>query len=120
MNRTVVLGSTSKYRAELMGRLGIPFERAAPEVEGHIVIGPTKTVAGTRTIPLPQVVIDALEPRIAGRAADRPAVTSPNGSLLRSGNWRRHTHWNKVLKKTHLAPLNRPGFDAHRLLVCSL
>ena len=79
--------------------------RAAPEVEGHIVIGPTKTVAGTRTIPLPQVVIDALKPRIAGRAADRPAVTSPNGSLLRSGNWRRHTHWNEVLKKTHLAPL---------------
>ncbi|SIM62306.1 site-specific integrase [Mycobacteroides abscessus] len=79
--------------------------RAAPEVEGRIVIGPTKTVAGTRTIPLPQVVIDALKPRIAGRAADRPAVTSPNGSLLRSGNWRRHTHWNKVLTETHLAPL---------------
>jgi len=79
--------------------------RAAPEVEGRIVIGPTKTVAGTRTIPLPQVVIDALKPRIAGRAADEPTVTSPNGKMLRSNNWRRHTHWNKVLKKTRLAPL---------------
>jgi integrase len=79
--------------------------RAAPEVEGRIVIGPTKTLAGTRTIPLPQVVIDALKPRIACRAADEPAVTSPNGKMLRSNNWRRHTHWNKVLKRTHLAPL---------------
>ena len=79
--------------------------RAAPEVEGRIVIGPTKTLAGTRTIPLPQVVVDALKPRVAGRAADEPAVTSPNGKMLRSNNWRRHTHWNKALKKTHLAPL---------------
>ena len=79
--------------------------RAAPEVEGRIVIGPTKTVAGTRTIPFPQVVIDALKPRIAGCAADGPAVTSPTGKMLRSNNWRRHTHWNKVLKKTRLAPL---------------
>jgi len=62
-------------------------------------------VAGTRTIPFPQVVIDALKPRIAGCAADGPAVTSPTGKMLRSNNWRRHTHWNKVLKKTRLAPL---------------
>ena len=25
--------------------------------------------------------------------------------MLRSNNWRRHTHWNKARKKTHLAPL---------------
>lgn len=25
--------------------------------------------------------------------------------MLRSNNWRRHTHWNKALKKTNLAPL---------------
>ena len=62
-------------------------------------------MAGTRTIPFPQVVIDALKPRIAGCAADGPAVTSPTGKMLRSNNWRRHTHWNKVLKKTRLAPL---------------
>ncbi len=33
MSRTVILGSTSRYRAELMGRLGIPFETAAPDVD---------------------------------------------------------------------------------------
>ncbi|GAB5903312.1 hypothetical protein OKHIF_14130 [Mycobacteroides chelonae] len=26
-------------------------------------------------------------------------------ALLRSDNWRRHTHWNKALKKSDLAPL---------------
>ncbi len=57
------------------------------------------------TYPLPQVVVDALTPRIAGRKPDDPAVTSPNGALLRSNNWRRHTHWKKALKATKLAPL---------------
>ncbi|SHV80991.1 prophage integrase [Mycobacteroides abscessus subsp. abscessus] len=79
--------------------------RAAPEVEGRIVIGPPKTRAGVRTVPLPQVVVDILKRRISGRAADDPAITSPNGKMLRSNNWRRHTHWNKALKKTGLAPL---------------
>ena len=79
--------------------------RAAPEVEGRIVIGPPKTRAGIRTVPLPQVVVDAFNRRINGRAPDEPAVTSPNGAMLRSNNWRRHTRWNKVLMKTRLAPL---------------
>lgn len=51
--------------------------RAAPEVEGRIVIGPPKTRAGIRTVPLPQVVVDILETRIGGRAPDEAAVTSP-------------------------------------------
>ena len=32
-------------------------------------------------------------------------MTSSNGGLLRSNNWRRHTHWARALKKTSLAPL---------------
>jgi integrase len=79
--------------------------RAAPEVEGRIIIGPPKTRAGIRTVPLPQVVADIFKGRITGRGPDEPAITSPNGAMLRSNNWRRHTHWNKALKKTDLAPL---------------
>lgn len=41
MSRTVVLGSTSRYRAELMQRLGIPFETAAPEVDETPLPGET-------------------------------------------------------------------------------
>ena len=33
MSRAVVLGSTSRYRAELLGRLQLPFEQAAPDVD---------------------------------------------------------------------------------------
>uniref|UniRef100_UPI00313D0CAA Maf family protein n=2 Tax=Hydrogenophaga sp. OTU3427 TaxID=3043856 RepID=UPI00313D0CAA len=33
MSRPVILGSTSRYRAELMGRLRLPFEQAAPDVD---------------------------------------------------------------------------------------
>jgi septum formation protein len=31
--RTLILGSTSRYRRDLLGRLGLPFEVAAPEVD---------------------------------------------------------------------------------------
>lgn len=33
MTRQVILGSTSRYRAELLRRLHLPFEQAAPEVD---------------------------------------------------------------------------------------
>jgi integrase len=79
--------------------------QAAPDVEGRIIVGPPKTRAAVRTVPLPQIVIDALKPRIQNRSPKEQAITSPNGGFLRSNNWRRHTHWNKALKKTGLAPL---------------
>ena len=41
MSRPVVLGSTSKYRAELLGRLGLAFERAAPDVDETPLPGET-------------------------------------------------------------------------------
>jgi len=65
--------------------------RSAPEVEGEIIVGPPKTGAGRRSIPLPKVALGALGARIAGRPSDAPAVASPEGAMLRAGNWRRHT-----------------------------
>jgi integrase len=56
-------------------------------------------------VPLPQIVVDALTSRIGGRQPDEPAITSPNGALLRSSNWRRHAHWSQALRTTKLAPL---------------
>lgn len=74
---------------------------------GKQAIGRTgETHATPRTVvPLPRVVVDIFKRRFKGRATDEPAVTSPNGTMLRSNNWRRHTHWNKAPKETHLAPL---------------
>ncbi|MBE5461004.1 hypothetical protein E3G69_000803 [Mycobacteroides abscessus] len=82
-----ILSYTGLCWSELVGlRVGdidldakrLHVRRAAPEVEGRIIIGPPKTRAAKRTVPLPQVVIDALTPRITGRKPDEPAVTSPN------------------------------------------
>ncbi|MGA1167451.1 MAG: Maf family protein, partial [Burkholderiaceae bacterium] len=32
-NAALILGSTSRYRAELLGRLGLPFTQVAPNVD---------------------------------------------------------------------------------------
>jgi integrase len=110
----LILAYTGLRWSELVGlRVGdidliarrLHVRRAAPEVEGRIIIGPPKTRAAKRTVPLPQIVIDVLTPRIAGRQPDQPAVASPNGAMLRSNNWRRHAHWTDALRTTKLAPL---------------
>jgi integrase len=110
----IILAYTGLRWSELVGlRVGdidlgtrrLHVRRAAPEVEGRIIIGPPKTRAAKRTVPLPQVVVNALSPRITGRHPDEPAVASPNGALLRSNNWRRHAHWSLALRTTNLAPL---------------
>ncbi len=79
--------------------------RSAPEVEGRIIVGPPKTKAGARTVPLPQAVVAAFERRIAGQPLESPAFASPDGKMLRSNNWRRHTHWKEVIHDLELAPL---------------
>ncbi len=79
--------------------------RSAPEVEGRIIIGPTKTKSSKRTVPIPTKLFALFKARIDGRPIDLPAVASPEGSMLRANNWRRHTHWKKALEKLDLAPL---------------
>lgn len=79
--------------------------RSAPEVEGRIIIGPTKTKASKRTVPIPTRLFALFKARVDGRPLDDPAVASPEGSMLRANNWRRHTHWRKALDELGLAPL---------------
>jgi len=79
--------------------------RSAPEVEGKIVIGLPKTKASRRSVPLPAAVVEALRPHVTGRDPEAPAIPSPEGGMLRSNNWRRHTRSNGVIKRLHLAPL---------------
>ena len=80
--------------------------QAAPEVEGRIVVGPPKTRAAVRTVPLPQVVIDALKPRIVGRTSGR-ARRSPHPTAASSDRTTGAATptGTRALKTTHLAPL---------------
>jgi septum formation protein len=46
--RPLVLGSTSRYRRELLGRLGLPFEVAAPDVDETPQLGETPAALAER------------------------------------------------------------------------
>lgn len=48
MQRTVILGSTSRYRRELMNRLQLPFEVHAPEVDEAVHPGETPRALAQR------------------------------------------------------------------------
>jgi septum formation protein len=68
-NRPVVLGSTSVYRRELMARLRIPFEVAAPDVD---------------ETPLPGETPEALARRLALAKARAVAARYPQAAVIGS------------------------------------
>lgn len=61
MNRTLILASTSRYRAALLGKLGLPFSAQAPEVD---------------ETPLPAESADRLVRRLAEAKARAVGATS--------------------------------------------
>jgi septum formation protein len=68
-NRTLILGSTSAYRRELMSRLHIPFEVAAPDVD---------------ETPFPGEVPHAMAKRLALAKAQAVAVRFPKAVVIGS------------------------------------
>lgn len=48
MSRTLILASTSKYRAELLARLRLPFETRSPSVDEDILPGEAPDAAAAR------------------------------------------------------------------------
>lgn len=69
MNRTLILASTSRYRAALLGKLGLPFSAQAPEVD---------------ETPLPAESADRLVRRLA--EAKARAVGAASGPALVIGS----------------------------------
>ena len=67
--RTLILGSTSRYRRELLQRLGLPFEVAAPNVD---------------ETPLPQETPQALALRLALEKAREVASRYPQAIVIGS------------------------------------
>jgi hypothetical protein len=55
----------------------------ATDVSGHIVIGPPKTSAGRRSVPVPRVVADALTDHLAAIEGEY-VFPSPDGAILRN------------------------------------
>ena len=67
--RALILGSTSRYRRELLQRLGLPFEAVAPNVD---------------ETPLPQEAPQALALRLALQKAQEVASRYPNAIVIGS------------------------------------
>ena len=86
-NRPVVLGSTSVYRRELMARLRIPFEVAAPDVD---------------ETPLPGETPEALARRLALAKARAVAVRYPQAAVIGSDQ----------VADLDGEPLGKPGTNA--------
>ncbi|WP_101049221.1 Maf family nucleotide pyrophosphatase [Macromonas nakdongensis] len=82
--RRLVLGSTSRYRRELLSRLGLPFEVAAPDVD---------------ETPLPGEAPAALAQRLALAKARAVAAQHPDALVIGSDQ----------VADLHGEPLGKPG-----------
>jgi septum formation protein len=85
--RSLVLGSTSRYRRELLARLGVPFEVAAPDVD---------------ETPLPGELPLALATRLALAKAQAVAALWPQAVVIGSDQ----------VADLHGEPLGKPGTHA--------
>jgi len=117
-NRALILtaATTGMRQAELFGltRDRIDFMRRTVKVDRQLVavdkdgaplFGPPKTDASVRTIPLPQVALDAISAHIAsyGVAADGLLFTTGSGTPWRRNNFHRQV-WTPALKTVQLPP----------------
>lgn len=64
-------------------RRRITVHRSAVEVHGQLHISTPKTDAGTRLVPLPAIVVDALRPELSGRRPSALVFPGPTGDYMR-------------------------------------
>jgi septum formation protein len=94
-NRPLILGSTSRYRRELLSRLQLPFEVASPEVDETPQIGETPraialrlALAKARAVAMrfPQAVVIGSDQvaDLAGQALGKPGDHARAAAQLRS------------------------------------
>lgn len=77
--RRLILASTSRYRRELLGRLGLPFETAAPNAPEHAIAGEAPADMAARLALAKAQAIAATDAVVIG--SDQ--VASLDGRLLR-------------------------------------
>ncbi|MBC6456722.1 site-specific integrase [Actinomadura sp. HBU206391] len=80
---------------------------------GDLVIGPTKSRAGSRTVVIPAAIVSAIRVHLDRYVESDPAAlvfTGANGGILRRGNFRRASRWAEVVEA-----LGVPGLHFHDL-----
>lgn len=81
---------------------------------GELVVGPTKSAAGVRTVALPRFLDEDLGvhlPEFAEPGRDGLLFTGKRGGILRRGNFHRETDWVRTVVKAGLPA----GFHFHDL-----
>ena len=95
MNQHLILASGSRYRAELLGRLGLPFETWAPDVDEHprpgeaprdtaIRLARAKAEAGCGPFPQAWIIGSDQVAEDAGRPIGKPGTLEAARQQLRS------------------------------------
>jgi integrase len=74
------------------------------EVNGHHHLGPPKTRAGRRRVPLPRFVVDALADHVGGLAPKELVFPAPRGGPVRASLFRRRV-WHPAVESAGLSPL---------------
>lgn len=74
------------------------------EVRGHHHLGPPKTRAGRRSVPLPRVAATALEEHLAVAHGQQLVFTAPEGGPLRPSLFRPRV-WHPATRAADVAPL---------------
>ncbi|MCH5644244.1 site-specific integrase [Gordonia sp. ABSL49_1] len=88
-----------------LDRRRIHVRRSMTQVGGKLVTGATKSLASTRTVPIPEAIVVTLRRRMSGRSRTAPAVAAPKGGRLGRGNWVRSVGWKKAKAELGYAEL---------------
>jgi len=82
----------------LRGRIRIT--QSVSEIGGEVVWGTPKSHA-SRMVPVPRFLRDILSEQMTGKTPEDLVFPSPEGTVLRNGNFRRRT-WNPAVRETGL------------------
>lgn len=75
----------------------IKAEKADPIHPGRVIVGPTKSKKGRRTITLPPALVDVLEPLVVGRKRTERLFLAPKGGPVRHRTFYRDLWLTKIL-----------------------
>lgn len=82
----LVLASTSRYRRELLGRLGLPFDVVAPDVDEALLSGETPAQAASRLALAKAEAVAALHPDALVVGSDQTATLDGTGVIGKPGS----------------------------------
>jgi len=97
------LAGLRRGRVDLMRRRLDVFEIVV-EVRGKHYVGPPKTRAGKRAVPIPSFMVDELAAWTAGKEPDELVFPAPEGGPLRASGFRRRV-WQPAVETAGVAPL---------------